>query len=59
VSVGEGTARILHDEDWNACNTFEQPDRIIPKPQPVRVAGSTVQLELPRLSVVTAVLPIR
>jgi len=58
AAVSEGTAQILHDTDWNACNSFDQPDRIVPKPWTVRVEGSKVQLDLPRLSLVTAIVPI-
>jgi alpha-N-arabinofuranosidase len=49
-----GAARILHHEDMNACNTFDRPDRIVPREHPVRVEGSRVRLELPPLSIVTA-----
>ena len=52
------TAQILHDPDWNACNSFEDPDHIIPKVHPVRVSGSKIQVDLPRMSVVTAVVSI-
>jgi alpha-N-arabinofuranosidase len=54
----QATAQILHDNDWNAFNSFEQPDRVTPKPHAVRVQGSTLSLDLPRLSVVTAIVPI-
>jgi alpha-N-arabinofuranosidase len=57
-SPKQGTAQILHDADLNAYNSFEQPDRVAPKQQFVRVDGGKVQADLPRLSVVTAVLPI-
>jgi alpha-L-arabinofuranosidase len=57
-SPKQGTAQILHDADLNACNTFEQPDRVAPLQQFVRVDGGKVQIDLPRLSVATAVLPI-
>ncbi len=57
--VAEGaTAQILHDADWNACNTFDNPDRVVPKPHPIKVNGSKIQLDLPALSVATAILPI-
>ncbi len=56
LSASGGTARILHDNDWNACNGFDHPDRLIPQPHPVTVEGSRVRLDLPRLSVVTATL---
>ncbi len=58
VNASGGTAEILHDADWNACNSFDNPDKIIPKQHSVRVDGSRMQLQLPRLSVVTAVLQI-
>lgn len=53
-----GAAQVLHDEDWNACNTFDNPDRVVPKPQLIKGDGSKIELNLPRLSVVTAILPI-
>ena len=58
VNPNPGTAQILHDAEWNACNTFDHPDRIAPKPLTLRVDGSQVHLDLPRLSLVTAVVPI-
>lgn len=56
VSARQGTAQILHDNDWNAFNSFEQPDRVVTRSHPVRVQGSKLSLDLPRLSVVTATL---
>jgi len=53
-----GTAQILHDADWNACNSFDSPDRVIPKPHPIKVNGSKIQLDLPPLSVATAILSV-
>jgi len=53
-----GTAQVLHDAEWNACNTFDHPDRIVPKPLTLRVDGSKIQLDLPRLSLATAVVAI-
>jgi len=50
-----GTAQILHDKDLNAYNSFEQPDRVVPRSHPVQVNGSKVQIDLPRLSVATVV----
>jgi alpha-N-arabinofuranosidase len=55
-SAKSGTAQLLHDKDWNACNSFEQPDRVVPQSHPVVVSGAKVQLDLPRLSVATVVL---
>src|SRR2546423_7707896 len=53
-----GSASVLHDSDWNAFNSFQAPDRVVPKAHAIRVENSRVQLELPRMSVVTAVLAI-
>jgi alpha-N-arabinofuranosidase len=55
-SAKTGTAQILHDNDLNACNSFEQPDRVAPRSHPVQVTGSKVQIDLPRLSVATVIL---
>jgi alpha-N-arabinofuranosidase len=52
-SAKEASAEILHDQDFNAYNSFDNPNRIVPKQHPVRVAGSRIQLDLPRLSVAT------
>jgi alpha-N-arabinofuranosidase len=56
ISASGGTAQILHDPEWNACNTFDNPDRVVLKPVTIRVERSSLHLDLPRLSVVTAVL---
>jgi alpha-N-arabinofuranosidase len=53
-----GTSQLLRDADWNACNSFDNPDRVVPRPQPVKVSGSKKQFDLPRLSVTTVVPPI-
>ena len=44
----------MHDEDYNACNTFQQPDRLTPKSHAVSVSGSALRMELPPLAVATA-----
>jgi len=53
-----GTARILHHADRNACNTFDAPSEVTPADHSVEAAGSMVKVELPPLSIVTAVLEI-
>jgi alpha-N-arabinofuranosidase len=58
ASAATGAAQVLHDAEWNACNSFDQPDRVVPKPLPLRVDGARIQLDLPRLSLATAVLAI-
>jgi alpha-N-arabinofuranosidase len=55
-SARAGTAQILHDADLNACNSFEQPDRVVPRSHPVQVSGSKITVDLPRLSVATITL---
>jgi alpha-N-arabinofuranosidase len=52
----EAKAQILHDPDWNACNTFDNPNRIVLQPQPVALKGSKLKMDLPRLSVATVTL---
>lgn len=46
-------ARLLHHPDFNACNTFEQPDLITPRPHPVEAGRERIRVELPPVSVVT------
>lgn len=56
TSAKEANALLLHDADWNAYNSFDAPDRVVPKLHPVKLEGSTVRLDLPRMSVVTVTL---
>jgi alpha-N-arabinofuranosidase len=58
-NVSDGKAQILHDPDWNAFNSFDNPDRVVPKQHPISTKESRVELELPRLSVATVVMSIR
>jgi alpha-N-arabinofuranosidase len=51
-----GSARVLHARDLNACNTFEDPDRVVPRKAVVDLGGATIGLDLPPMSIVTAVL---
>ena len=55
ANAAGATARILHHEDMNACNTFSDPDRIVPRSLAVSASGSSVTMDLPPLSVATAV----
>jgi alpha-N-arabinofuranosidase len=50
------SARILQHGDYNACNTFDAPDRIVPRDHPVAVDGSRVTLDLPPLAIATALI---
>jgi alpha-N-arabinofuranosidase len=52
-SAKEGLAEILHNTDGNACNSFEKPDAIVNQKHTVKVDGSKIQLDMPRLSVAT------
>jgi alpha-L-arabinofuranosidase len=54
ASARGATARILHDEDLNAANTFATPDRIMPRDHKIAVEGARIVTDLPPLSVVTA-----
>ena len=56
ASAKDANALLLHDADWNACNSFDAPNRVVPKAHPVRIEGSTVRLDLPRMSVATVTL---
>jgi alpha-N-arabinofuranosidase len=53
VSAKAATGQIIHDSDWNACNTFENPDRIIPRNLAAQVDGGRLRFDLPRMSVAT------
>jgi alpha-N-arabinofuranosidase len=55
VTAKQGSAGMLHDADLNACNTFEKPNNVVPQKLPLSIDGSRVQLDLPRMSVATAV----
>jgi alpha-N-arabinofuranosidase len=54
VSPKRAAGRILHHADLNACNTFENPDTIVPKPHAVTASAGGIKLTLPPLSIVTA-----
>ena len=56
ASPKNAAAVLLHDADWNACNSFDAPDHVVPKPHPAKVEGSIVRLDLPRMSVATVTL---
>jgi alpha-N-arabinofuranosidase len=56
TTAKDGTAEILHDSDLNAYNSFEKPDAVVNQKHAVKVDGSRVQLEMPRMSVATVTL---
>ena len=55
VKPESAKAQVLHHADFNACNTFDKPNEIVPKNQVVSVQGSKLVTELPPLSIVTAI----
>ncbi len=56
VTPREGTAQVLQHTDMNAYNSFEEPNRVVPRAQRVVVEGDRVRFDLPRLAVATVVL---
>lgn len=54
AQAARATAFVLHHPDLNAHNTFDRPDAVIPRDQPVTVTGGRFEVELPPLSVLTA-----
>jgi len=55
VTVPKASARILHNADRNAANTFDAPDAIVPKTMPVRIEDGKLLVDLAPLSAVTVV----
>ena len=53
ASAKQARAQILHDADLNACNSFDNPDRLMPKPHEVAAEGSSIRITLPAMSVAT------
>jgi alpha-N-arabinofuranosidase len=47
-------AQILTHKDFNAANTFENPNAIVPQSHPIQATGSSLKLDLPPMSIVTA-----
>jgi alpha-L-arabinofuranosidase len=58
VTAKSGRAQILHDNDMNAFNSFEQPDKITVKPFEVGVEGGRLKLTLPAMSIATVTLQV-
>jgi len=56
ATVKDTNALLLHDADWNACNSFDAPDHVVPKQHTAKLEGSTVRLDLPRMSIATVTL---
>jgi alpha-L-arabinofuranosidase len=58
VTGDQGSARILHDADLNAYNSFESPNRVTIQPHPVTVEAASVRVALPAMSIVTVTLDV-
>jgi alpha-L-arabinofuranosidase len=58
ATAKSGTAQILHDPDINACNGFDNPDRVTIKSHPVGVEPGRVKITLPAMSVATVTLQV-
>ena len=56
VAATGATARMLHHEGFNACNTFDSPDRVVPRVHEVRVEDGRLAVELPPMAIVTVVM---
>jgi len=50
ATASSGKAQLLHHPDYNACNTFENPNLVVPRDHAVSVEGSRLALELPPIS---------
>lgn len=59
AEAAKAEASILHDSDMNAFNSFDAPDRVVPKPLAVKTEGTRLRVELPRLSVATVQLALK
>jgi alpha-N-arabinofuranosidase len=53
ATARQARAQILHDPDINACNSFDSPDRLTPKPHEVTAEGDRIRLTVPAMSVAT------
>jgi alpha-L-arabinofuranosidase len=52
-SVASASARILSHPDFNACNTFESPDTIVPRDHTVETGRGAISVALPPMSIAT------
>jgi alpha-N-arabinofuranosidase len=55
ATAAEAKARVLHHENLNACNTFQEPDKVVPGDLTVSASGGAIKLNLPPMSVATAI----
>jgi alpha-N-arabinofuranosidase len=55
ASAASAKARLLYHADYNACNTFENPNLLVPKDHPVSVQGGRLQVDLPPISLASVI----
>ncbi len=55
AAAASARAQLLHHEDYNACNTFAQPNVVVPKDLTVAVAGGKLTFELPPISMASVI----
>jgi len=55
IAVTSATGQILHHRDWNAWNSFDEEDAIVPSILPVTLSGSALTFRLPPLCVATVI----
>ena len=53
ASASGAAGRVLHHDDFNACNSFDHPNSIVPGAQSVTTSGNTISLDLPPLAICT------
>jgi alpha-N-arabinofuranosidase len=53
ATAAEAKAHVLHHEDLNACNTFQEPGKVVPGNLAVSASGGAIKLSLPPMSVAT------
>jgi alpha-N-arabinofuranosidase len=55
-SYRQARGQMVHDADWNAYNSFDNPERVGVKPLEVALEGGLLRVTLPALSVATVML---
>ena len=53
ITARQASALILHDSDMNACNSFDQPNRLQLQPHEVSAEREAIRITLPPMSVAT------
>ena len=50
--ITDATATILSHPDWNVCNSFAEPDLLVPRSHTVRSSMGSCDVHLPQMAVV-------